>query len=117
MGGVPVARAASEDGRWAYTLYARRNHGPFVHALDTAEREAFCIDLPLRLAFGKQWTLRLRLHTPTELVVQLPGGGRVAIVDTSSWDVRQPLTGVAVARRLGTAVPAYAARKPSRQLG
>ena len=88
MGGVPVARAASEDGRWAYTLYARRNHGPFVHALDTAEREAFCIDLPLRLAFGKQWTLRLRLRTPTELAVQLPGGGRVATVDTRSWDVR-----------------------------
>ena len=65
MGGEPVARASSTDGRWAYTLYARRGDEPFVHALDTVKREAFCIDLPLRLAYDRQWGLRLELDERT----------------------------------------------------
>src|SRR5439155_539595 len=49
MAGVPVTRATTADGQWAYTLYARSSKPPFVHALDTMGREAFCIDLPLHL--------------------------------------------------------------------
>ena len=62
MGGQPATRATTPDGRWAYTLYARRNGKPFVHALDTARRKAFCIDLPLKLAEPEQMRLRLRLR-------------------------------------------------------
>jgi hypothetical protein len=49
MQGVPLTRAVSPDGRWAYTLYERGTAAPFIHALDTVGRRAFCIDLPKRL--------------------------------------------------------------------
>ena len=44
MYGFALSRVTSADGRWAYTLYYGREH-PFVHALDTVEGEAACIDL------------------------------------------------------------------------
>jgi hypothetical protein len=44
MGGFPVRRVMSPDGRWAYTLYSGEEN--FVHALDTLKGEARCIDLP-----------------------------------------------------------------------
>jgi hypothetical protein len=46
MQGVPMTRATSADGRWAYTLYMRPDGAPFIHALDTAGRTAACIDVP-----------------------------------------------------------------------
>lgn len=46
MVGFPLTRAMSADDRWAYTLYYRPSGPPFVHALDTAERRAVCVDLP-----------------------------------------------------------------------
>lgn len=88
MGGEPVTRASSSDGRWAYTLYARRSGEPFVHALDTARREAFCIDLPLDLAYDDQRLLRLRLREPREALAVRRRNGTLATIDTRSWDVR-----------------------------
>jgi hypothetical protein len=44
MGGFPVSRTMSADGRWAYTLYTGGEE-TFVHALDTLKGEARCIDL------------------------------------------------------------------------
>jgi hypothetical protein len=87
MGGQPVARASSTDGRWAYTLYARLGDEPFVHALDTVKREAFCIDLPLHLGYGRQWALKLRLDRAGESLSVLRGRSEVAAVDTSTWQV------------------------------
>ena len=46
MQGMAVTRAMSADGRWAYTLYGATTT-PFVHALDTVHRRAFCIDVPM----------------------------------------------------------------------
>jgi hypothetical protein len=85
MGGEPVARASSTRGRWAYTLYARRGHEPFVHALDTVEREAFCIDLPLDLGYNRQWSLQLRLDGRSLSVVR--GRSELAAIDTGTWKV------------------------------
>ena len=48
MNGSPWARVRSANGAWAYTLYAKPNGTGFVHALDTARRRAFCVDLPWR---------------------------------------------------------------------
>jgi hypothetical protein len=62
MRGQPVTRVSSPDGRWSYTLYARPTQEPFVHALDTAQRRAYCIDLPLHLRQLEQMALRLRIH-------------------------------------------------------
>lgn len=87
MGGTPATRASSADGRWAYTLYARRGDKPFIHALDTARREAFCIDLPLRFGYDKQWGLRLKLDEPRESLSVMFGRQQLATVDTDSWKV------------------------------
>jgi hypothetical protein len=46
MEGYPVARTATHDGRFVYTLYENGNNYPFVHALDTMHRTAVCIGLP-----------------------------------------------------------------------
>jgi len=46
MGGMPMARAVSRDGRWAYTLYTGGEE-TFIHALDTVGRTAACIDLEM----------------------------------------------------------------------
>jgi hypothetical protein len=75
-------------GRWAYTLYAREQHEPFVHALDTARREAFCIDLPLAFRKQKQQRLRLRLDAEGNALAVRLGRSRVAEIDTESWRVR-----------------------------
>jgi hypothetical protein len=40
-----MTRVTSADGRWAYTLYDGGGKNPFVHALDTAEGKAVCVDL------------------------------------------------------------------------
>jgi hypothetical protein len=45
MGGFPVSRAMSPDGRWAFTLYTGGEE-TFVHALDTLKGQARCIDVP-----------------------------------------------------------------------
>jgi hypothetical protein len=70
MTGMPVTRATSADGRWAYTLYNSSPH-PFVHALDTERRTAVCIDLDdLRRSM---WGATLQLRGPTLDVVGRSG--------------------------------------------
>jgi hypothetical protein len=86
MRGQPVTRRASRDGRWAYTLYARGRE-PFVHALDTVEGEAYCIDLPLRLRQLEQMGLRLRLGARGGLEVRR-GRVTLAVVDTERLVLR-----------------------------
>ena len=49
MTGFPITRVMSAGERWAYTLYFRPSGAPFVHALDTVERRAVCVDLPSTL--------------------------------------------------------------------
>jgi hypothetical protein len=88
MRGQPVTRRISRDGRWAYTLYARDKGEPFVHALDTVEREAYCIDLPLRLRQLEQMALRLRLGRDGELQVR-NRRTTVAVVDTEKLEARR----------------------------
>lgn len=87
MGGRPVTRATTPGGRWAYTLYARVEGKPFVHALDTARRQAFCIELPLKLAEAAQMRLRLRLSEDA-LAVRL-GREQLASVNARSFVVHR----------------------------
>ena len=86
MRGQPVTRRTSRDGRWAYTLYARGRE-PFVHALDTVQGEAYCIDLPLRLRQLEQMGLRLRLGARGGLEVRR-GRVTLAVVDTERLVLR-----------------------------
>jgi DNA-binding beta-propeller fold protein YncE len=89
MGGEPVTRASSADGRWAYTLYARMKHEPFIHALDTEKREAFCIDLPLDMTRDEQWALRLRLLERSGSLWVRHQQATVARIDTSTFDLEE----------------------------
>ena len=86
MRGWAVTRSTSSDGRWAYTLYARAKAEPFVHALDTVRRQAYCIDLPLDLKRPEQMALRLALRSNRMLEVRR-GRDTVAAVDTRTFAV------------------------------
>jgi hypothetical protein len=86
MQGVPVARAATRDGRWAYTLYGGNDH-PFVHALDTAKAKAVCIDLPVRKLPKNHFMLRLKFDREGRLVVRTAKGRLAAVIDTHSLRV------------------------------
>ena len=88
MNGAPWARARSSNGAWAYTFYAKPNGTAFVHALDTARRRAFCVDLPWQSSMQALSAVRLSLADDgRSLVLSKPGSGRLAIVDTRSFKV------------------------------
>ena len=88
MRGAPVRRKTSVDGRWAYTLYARRGE-PFVHALDTMKSQAYCVDLPLHLGQPKQFALQLRFGGNGVLEILNPRGVRLARVDLETLEARR----------------------------
>jgi hypothetical protein len=88
MRGWSVTRKTTSDGRWAYTLYARAKKEPFVHALDTVRRQAYCIDLPLELKKPQQLTLRLALRGSRMLEVR-QGRDNVAAIDTRTLVVHK----------------------------
>jgi hypothetical protein len=89
MNGSPWARARSDNGAWAYTLYAKPDGTAFVHALDTAHRRAFCVDLPWRSTPEAISAVRLSLENGGRaLVLSKTGNGRLAVVDTGSFKVK-----------------------------
>jgi hypothetical protein len=81
MTGQPVTRVTTRDARWVYTLYARSQGNSFVHALDTVRRQAFCLDVPLRV----RQAVRLALSRDERriLLLQRRGGARL-------WSVAAP---------------------------
>jgi hypothetical protein len=89
MLGLPMARTMSPDGRWAYTLYERPDKAPFVHALDTGTRSAYCVDVPASLAGTSISSATLVLRPPTTLRID-QNGSPVALMDTRTFAVRQP---------------------------
>jgi hypothetical protein len=92
MNGSPVARTLSRNGAWAFTLYARASE-PFVHALDTVNRRAVCVDLPWAGA-DALWKVRLRMGAGGQVVLEQPSVGKLAVIDTKTWKVttyRQPV--------------------------
>lgn len=79
MRGMPVTRASSPDGRFAYTLYDGAGEHPFVHALDTVATTARCIDL--HGLMGYEFLPEVQLDVS-------PDGGTLAVVHRSE---QQPL--------------------------
>jgi hypothetical protein len=88
MRGYPVTRVTTTGGRWAYTLYDGAGGEPFVHALDTVEGRAFCIDLPM--LEGHEDPYRLRLWLREGSVEVIDGARRVAVIDTTAMHAREP---------------------------
>jgi hypothetical protein len=87
MRGYPFTRTVSKDGRWVYTLYGGGEH-PFVHALDTRNAHAVCIDLP------KAWNkldlngMRLRLTRDVRIEIRYGSGGTAfAVLDARKFRV------------------------------
>jgi hypothetical protein len=90
MGGLPMTRAMSRDGRWAYTLYGGGEE-TFIHALDTVGRTAACIDLDMLPPDGDLSGYNLGVSPDgRRLRVRDSGGSLVAIVDTRNFAVREP---------------------------
>jgi len=46
MNGLKLTGVASHDGQWLFSVYARANHGAFIHALNLDAGFAACLDLP-----------------------------------------------------------------------
>ena len=91
MYGLPVTRATSPDGRWAYTLYDGREH-PFIHALDTERGGAVCIDLESvdRVAAFRGFGLQVGPDGSTLTVVK--GSEPLEVVDTETFQVEPAST-------------------------
>ena len=89
MGGLPITRVVSQDGRWAYTLYGGGSE-IFIHALDTVGRTAACIDLDMLPTEGDLSGFRLDLSTHGGELRVRRAGELVAIVDTRTFAAREP---------------------------
>jgi hypothetical protein len=89
MGGLPVTRTMSADGRWAYTLYAGGAH-PFVHAIDTNARTARCIDLDALTAREDLFSLKLRLDAGGSRLNVVSRTKPLLAIDTTSFAVTKP---------------------------
>jgi hypothetical protein len=86
MAGFPITRETSADGRWAYTLYDGAGEEPFVHALDTVDGEAHCIDLALLAGRQDLYDLRLDLGPGDRGLAVLDGAERLAVIDTTDFE-------------------------------
>jgi hypothetical protein len=96
MRGYPLTRATSEDGRWAYTLYDGGGDDPFIHALDTVEGRAVCIDVH---QLANHSALRGYFPRPISRFELAVNGGELsvldrselaAVVDTATFEVSDP---------------------------
>jgi hypothetical protein len=89
MGGIPMTRMTSPDGRWAYTLYGGGSE-TFIHALDTVGRTAACIDLEMLPAESDLSTVRLRMSGDGRHLLVRDRGELVATVDRRTFAVTEP---------------------------
>jgi len=90
MQGSPISRAETEAG-WVYTLYGGA-HETFIHALDTRNVTAICIDLPWKSQPKKLFEFRLRLDGEGRLVVRGPRGRALAVVNPSNQRIVSSVT-------------------------
>jgi hypothetical protein len=89
MGGLPMTRAISRDGRWAYTLYGGGAE-TFIHALDTVGRTAACVDLEMLPPDSDLSAVRLRVSPDGRRVSVSDGTELVASVDARTFAVSEP---------------------------
>lgn len=89
MRGNPLSRVASPDGSRAYTLYDGGGGTPFIHALDTADGTARCIDLD-GLDLQTVWRLRLSAAQRGKTIDVVDRGTALLTVDIRSLSVSKP---------------------------
>jgi hypothetical protein len=105
MNGTALARVSGSGGRWAYTLYDGAGKHPFIHALDTRDRKAVCIDLegPPFQNGADPYQLRLALAAGGSRLDLHRQGSLVATVDTATFRVRTSPAALAAAQTAGAA--------------
>jgi hypothetical protein len=69
MSGSPAARVVAPGGTWVYTLYTHWKGEPFVHALNTVDATARCLDIDWHGDQNLLWSARLRLGDNKLVVV------------------------------------------------
>ena len=87
MNGLPMKRVGTPTG-WAYTLYSRQGKRPFVHALDTVHRRAFCVDLPWRNS--DNWIQTVKMRVRGRMLELRRDGRTIARMDRKTLEVRNP---------------------------
>jgi len=103
MGGLPLTRTMSRDGRWVYTLYSGGEE-TFIHALDTVGRSAACIDLDTLPPEGDLSGYRLILSADGRRIGVHQHGSVVATVGAPTVALSQPRA--APASHLSSPAPA-----------
>ncbi len=94
LDGLPITRASSGDGRWAYTLHSGDRGVPYLLALDTVAGRASAIDLPRSTKPAAQFALRLRLEAGGRRLTvfnrspDLAGARPLVRFDTSTFSAR-----------------------------
>ncbi len=84
MTGLPMRRVGTPTG-WAYTLYSRQGKRPFVHALDTVRRRAFCVDLPW--GNSASWISRIKMRVRGGMLELRRDGHTIARMDRKTLEV------------------------------
>jgi hypothetical protein len=103
MRGLPMARATSPDGRWAYTLYnggGRARDEAFIHILDTADGISHCIELP-NISGREAWNVQLELPAAGGALDVMRGDRVMASMDTETYEVTEPPPGTATGNEAG----------------
>lgn len=90
MRGYPLKRVMSPDGRWAYTLYDGTGEHPFIHALDTVDGLAVCIDLDTVSSNAVSRSSFTANADGSQLTLTDRKSGAVALVDTQTFEVNDP---------------------------
>jgi hypothetical protein len=90
MRGMPLTRSSSPDGRFAYTLYDGAGEHPFIHALDTAEKSARCIDLHGLTGFQRLGEAKLDVSPDGGTIAVALGDEPLAYVNTRTSEVTEP---------------------------
>jgi hypothetical protein len=91
MAGWPLTRATSADGRWVYTLYARPDGYPFVHALDAVRGVAHCVGIPWHGSQNGIWRLRMSVRDGGRtLSLRSPNGREYLAITRGTWRISHP---------------------------
>jgi hypothetical protein len=80
MSGSPAARVVAPGGTWVYTLYTHWKGEPFVHALNTVDATARCLDIEWHGDQNLLWSARLSLGE-NKLTVVTKYGKRIAQIE------------------------------------
>jgi hypothetical protein len=104
MRGLPMARATSSDGRWAYTVYnggGGRRDEAFIHILDTVDGVSHCIELPA-IGGDEAWDVQLDLPAGGTALNVMRGDLVLESMDTETYAVTEPQPPGAAAPREST---------------